>query len=81
MRRRAQVEHLAITFFSGTARRAIARPSKVPGFDYVVRNQDGWDEALAISIPSTETAIIRHFQERMPYVLFVPEMPQGTLGF
>jgi hypothetical protein len=33
------------------------------------------DEALAISIPRGETAVIRHFQERMPYGLFVPEVP------
>jgi hypothetical protein len=32
-------------------------------------------EALAISIPRSETAVIRHFQERMPYGLFVPEVP------
>src|SRR5215831_9625319 len=30
-------------------------------------------EALAISIPRTE-AVIRHFQERMPYGLFVPDV-------
>jgi hypothetical protein len=29
---------------------------------------------LAISIPRTETAVIRHFQERMPYGLFVPDV-------
>ena len=33
------------------------------------------DEALAISIPRTETAAIRHFQERMPHGLFVPDAP------
>ena len=34
------------------------------------------DEVLAISIPRTETAAVsRHFQERMPYGLFVPEVP------
>jgi hypothetical protein len=32
-------------------------------------------EVMAISIPRTETAVIRHFQERMPYGLFVPEPP------
>ena len=31
-------------------------------------------DALVISIPRTETAVIRHFQERMPYGLFVPEV-------
>jgi hypothetical protein len=30
-------------------------------------------EALPISIPRTETAVIRYFQERMPYGLFVPD--------
>jgi hypothetical protein len=28
---------------------------------------------LAISIPRNETAVIKHFQERMPYAPFVPE--------
>src|SRR5262245_7589355 len=32
-------------------------------------------EALAISIPASETRVIRHFQERMPYGLFVPDTP------
>jgi hypothetical protein len=31
-------------------------------------------EVLAISIPRTETAVIRHLQERMPYGLFVPDV-------
>ena len=31
-------------------------------------------EALAISVPKTEAAVIRHFQERMPYGLFVLEV-------
>jgi hypothetical protein len=30
---------------------------------------------LAISIPRTEAHVIRHFQERMTYGLFVPEVP------
>ena len=30
---------------------------------------------MAISIPWTEAAVIRHFQERMPYGLCVPEVP------
>jgi hypothetical protein len=29
---------------------------------------------LSISIPRTEAHVIRHFQERMPYGLFVPEV-------
>jgi len=31
-------------------------------------------EVLAISIPRAETAVVRHFQERMPYGLFVPDV-------
>ena len=31
-------------------------------------------EVLVISIPSGETAVLRHFQERMPYGLFVPDV-------
>jgi hypothetical protein len=29
---------------------------------------------MAISIPRTETAVVRYFQERMPYGLFVPDI-------
>ena len=42
---------------------------------YIVEFTTAAGEALAISIPRTETAVIRHFQERMPYGLFVPEVP------
>jgi hypothetical protein len=42
---------------------------------YVVEFRTAEGEVLAISIPRTETAVIRHFQERMPYGLFVPDFP------
>jgi hypothetical protein len=42
---------------------------------YVVEFKTAAGEAMAISIPRTEAAVIRHFQERMPYGLFVPEVP------
>ena len=42
---------------------------------YVVEFRTAAGEALAISIPSTEAGVIRHFQERMPYGLFVPDVP------
>jgi len=42
---------------------------------YVVEFQTADGESLAISIPRTETAVIRHFQERMPHGLFVPDIP------
>jgi hypothetical protein len=31
-------------------------------------------EALAISVPAGETRVLRHFQEQMPYGLFVPDV-------
>jgi hypothetical protein len=42
---------------------------------YVVEFRTAEGEALAISIPRSETAVIRHFQEQMPYGLFVPDVP------
>ena len=42
---------------------------------YVVEFKTAAGEALAISIPRTETAVILHFQERMRYGLFVPDAP------
>lgn len=40
---------------------------------YVVEFRTAKGEFLAISIPRTEARVIRHFQERMPYGLFVPD--------
>ena len=41
---------------------------------YLVEFRTAEGESLAISIPRTETAVIRHFQERMPHGLFVPDV-------
>ena len=41
---------------------------------YIVEFITAASETLAISIPRTETAVIRHFQERMPDGLLVPEI-------
>jgi hypothetical protein len=41
------------------------------GRNYTVRTATG--EALAISIPRIEAAVVKHFQEGMPYGLFVPD--------
>jgi hypothetical protein len=41
---------------------------------YVVEFRTAEGQSLTISIPRTETAVIRHFQERMPYGLFVPPL-------
>ena len=44
---------------------------------YVVEFRTAAGESLAISIPRTEVAVVRHFQERMPYGLFVPDVGVG----
>jgi hypothetical protein len=41
---------------------------------YVVEFRTSGGDVLAISIPRTETPIMRPFQERMPYGLFVPDV-------
>jgi hypothetical protein len=41
---------------------------------YVVEFRTAEGAVLAISIPRTEAAVVRHFQERMPYGLFVPDV-------
>ena len=40
---------------------------------YVVEFRTADGGVLSISIPNTETHVIRHFQERMPYGLYVPD--------
>jgi hypothetical protein len=39
---------------------------------YIVEFKTAAGETMALSIPSTETAVIRRFKERMPYGLVVP---------
>jgi hypothetical protein len=41
---------------------------------YLVEFKTAVGEALAISIPRVETAVLKYFQERMPYGLFVPDV-------
>jgi hypothetical protein len=41
---------------------------------YVVEFKTAAGEALAISVPRGETAVLKHFQERMPCGLFVPDV-------
>ncbi len=42
---------------------------------YAIEFRTAAGEALATSIPRTEAAVVRYFQERMPYGLFVPDVP------
>jgi hypothetical protein len=41
----------------------------------VVEFRTAEGDVLSISIPRTETHVIRHFQGWMPYGLFVPDVP------
>jgi hypothetical protein len=50
--------------------RAIIKEIQASG---VTRTAAG--EALAISVPAGETRVLKHFQKRMPYGLFVPDAP------
>jgi hypothetical protein len=42
---------------------------------HIIEFKAAHGETLAISIPRTECVVIRHFQERRPYGLFVPDVP------
>jgi hypothetical protein len=42
---------------------------------YVVEFKTTAGEALAISVPRNKMAVLKHFQERMPFGLFVPDVP------
>jgi hypothetical protein len=42
---------------------------------YIVEFRTADGDALAISVPAGETRVLKHFQERMPYGLFVPDAP------
>jgi hypothetical protein len=47
------------------------------GRRYVVEFRTAEGDVLAIPVPRTEAHVIRHFQERMPYGLFVPDVIAG----
>jgi hypothetical protein len=42
---------------------------------YIIEFKTAAGEALAISVPAGETRVLEYFQERMPYGLFVPDVP------
>ena len=41
---------------------------------YIVEFKTADWETLAIGVPVGETRVLKHFQERMPYGLFVPDV-------
>jgi hypothetical protein len=58
---------------TGKNRIMISGPKDDDG-TYVVEFRTAEGDVLAISIPRSEAHVIRHFQERMPYGLFVPDV-------
>jgi hypothetical protein len=62
----------------GQAVSAVPEGPKDDG-SYVVEFRTAEGDVLAISIPRTEASVIRHFQERMPYGLFVPDVEAGAI--
>jgi hypothetical protein len=45
---------------------------------YVIEFRTAEGDVLSISIPGSEATVMRHFQERMPDGLFVPDEPSGS---
>ena len=46
-----------------------------PDGTYIVEFRIANGEALAISVPTGETRVLKYFQEPMPHGLFVPDIP------
>jgi hypothetical protein len=44
---------------------------------YIVEFRTAAGESLAISVPRGKTAVLKHFEARMPYGLIVPDDPPG----
>jgi len=55
--------------------KAIEHYESEPRRDHVMEFRTTKGETLAISVPSGETRVLKHFQQRMPYGLFVPDVP------
>jgi hypothetical protein len=48
--------------------------ARSPDGTYIIEFKTVAGEALAISVPAGETRVLKHFQERIPYGLFVPDV-------
>jgi hypothetical protein len=44
---------------------------------YIIEFRTAAGEALAISVPGSEAAVLKHFQARMPYGLVIPDIDEG----
>ena len=45
-----------------------------PDGTYIVEFKAADGDSLAISVPASETRVLKYFQKRMPYRLFVPDV-------
>jgi hypothetical protein len=45
-----------------------------PDGTYIVEFKTVDDDSLAISVPASETRVLKYFQKRMPYGLCVPDV-------
>ena len=45
-----------------------------PDGTYEIEFQTAGGESLMINVPVAETRVLKHFQKRMPYGLFVPDV-------
>ena len=46
---------------------------------YIVEFRTADGEALAISVPASETRVLKHFQKRTPCGLFVPDVDADAI--
>ena len=63
---------MSVALESGRNRIMIYGPK--PDGTYVVEFETADGDSLAISVPAGETRVLKHFQARMPYGLFVPDV-------
>jgi len=71
---RRQQEETAVSakYETGKNRIMIYGPKDDGTYWVEFRTADG--ESLAIGVPAGETRVLKYFQERMPYGLFVPDV-------
>jgi len=50
-----------------------------PDGTYEVEFQTASGESLTINVPASETRVLKHFQARIPFCLFVPDVPSRDL--
>jgi hypothetical protein len=60
-----------------TGRNRIMIYGPKPDGTYVVEFETADGDSLAISVPAGETRVLKHFQARMPFGLFVPLSPSS----